>query len=188
MSYDIIGNLKTVRSNYSLGLLCFGVLSNPKTKSIILKNRVIIREDGLNVIPPNSSLTIPPNEIFYEVSVHNWSKNKMEQANMEFAKMFLRNLTLDSFEAIRNYCDRSSKKSELEAQTWYWFTHLLRNALTHNQHWEFSSGHLKRMPVTWRDKTIDASMDGKELTFDFYDWYDGVLLWEDINEFAMSHL
>lgn len=61
---------------------------------------------------------------------------------------------------------------------------MMRNSLTHTQVWHFNKYDLDRLPVTWRDKKIEASMDGSEPTFEFFDWWDGCELWGEMYAFA----
>ena len=101
--------------------------------------------------------------------------------------MLLRNITNDSFEVIKEYCKDSSQLSKMHAQPWYDFARLVRNALTHNQHWLLNRDSDKRkLPLAWHGKTIKGSIATHELTFDFYDWYDGAGLWDEMYEFAKS--
>jgi len=61
---------------------------------------------------------------------------------------------------------------------------MVRNSLTHTQHWKFVPRDLKKLPVSWRGKTIEAHMQGQELSFDFYDSWDACELWAEMNTFA----
>ena len=105
---------------------------------------------------------------------------------MEFVKMLLRNFTLDNYEALLRYCRGTNQLSKLKTQSWFEFVRILRNSLTHTQTFKFNKYDLSRLPVTWRNKKIEAGMDGQELSFDFYDWWDGCELWEEMFAFAKT--
>lgn len=181
----ITGQLKTVHSNFSFGLLSFCLLQRMKPQGFSSMNRVIIGEDGLYCVPRGK---VVPDEAgdFYEVGLAGSPDFNLQRANMEFAKMLLRNLTLDSYEALFRYSKDTNQLAKMRTQPWYSFARIVRNSLTHTQHWRFNSRDLSQLPVTWRNKTIDTSMDGQELTFDFYDWWDGCELWNEMLTFAVT--
>lgn len=182
----ICEELIVIRSNYATGLTLFGLLMT-LGKDTINRNRIILKEDGLSIVQPGQILKINPHESCYEVSFGGTEKWNIKHAATEFSKMLLRNITNDSFETLKEYCEETNQSPRMQGQAWYDFARLVRNALTHNQHWLLCRPHDKViLPLTWRGKTIETSMDGKELTFDFYDWYDGAALWDDTFEFAKS--
>ena len=67
----------------------------------------------------------------------------------------------------------------LRAEPWYHFVRLVRNALSHNFHFEFSDTDKKRLPLTFRGRTMTPAMDGQPLTLDFLDH---ALVWELFND------
>lgn len=92
-----------IRSNFSVGLFAHCRLRRLKLEDIAESDRVIVGEDGLYCIPRGKDI---PEEVgdFYEVGFAGSPDFNVDRAAMEFAKMLLRNLTLDSFEAIKGYC------------------------------------------------------------------------------------
>jgi len=183
MSAPVCRTLKTICSNFSTGLICHGLLQT-LTSEVIKSNRVILKEDGLYIVRSGQSLQMAPNESFYEVQCGGPAKWNINHAALEFAKMLLRNFTIDSYEALFAYCESTGQLPPMQAQPWYQFARMVRNSLTHTQHWKFRQGNLSKLPVSWHGKTINASMDGKMLDFDFYDWYDGCELWSEMYQFA----
>ena len=183
MAEALVQKLKTIRSNFSVGLFSCCLLRRLKPEDVTKTDRVIIGEDGLYCIPTNKK--VPPEAgNFYEVDFGGSPDFNIDRAAMEFTKMMLRNFTLDSFEAVRRYCDETGQRTKLLAQDWYQFTRMMRNSLTHTQTWHFRDYDRRELPVSWRGKTINESMEGQESDFDFYNWWDGCELWEEINEFA----
>jgi hypothetical protein len=182
---SITGQLKTIFSNFSFGLFAHCLIRRIKPEEITSKDRVIIGEDGLYCIPRGKDVPAAAGK-FYEMGFAGSPDFKIERASMEFAKMLLRNLTTDSYEALFNYCEQTNQLHQMQAESWYKFARMIRNSLTHTQHWRFQSRDLSRLPVTWRGKTIDTSMNGQELSFEFYDWWDGCELWHEMYAFAES--
>ena len=50
----------------------------------------------------------------------------------EFAKSVLRCLLKEGHELVTDYCKREGLFSDLSAQSWWQFSRLIRNALSHN--------------------------------------------------------
>jgi len=179
----ITGQLVTIRSNFSLAIFCHCLIRRMKPEDITAANRVVIGEGGLYCIPRGKEVPAGAGS-FYDVGFAGSPNFNLNRAAMEFAKMALRNFTLDSYEALFNYCKQTNQLSRMQVQPWYEFARMVRNSLTHTQHWRFRRGDLVRLPVSWRGKTIEATMDGQELTADFYDWWDGCELWSEMYAFA----
>lgn len=185
MPNALVNRLVVIRSNFSVGLYSTCLLRRLKREELGARDRVIIGEEGLHCIPPTNAV---PDDAgaFYEVGFAGNPDFDMDQAAMEFAKMLLRNFTLDSFEAVREYCVETDQMAQMRSQSWYQFTRMMRNSLTHTQRWHFRSSERRLLPVSWRDKTIDVAMEGQEPNFTFYDWWDGCELWSEMHAFAVS--
>lgn len=185
MADVLISKLKTIRSNFSVGLYCYCLLRRLKPEEVSVRDRVIVGEDSLHCVPAGKNIPQQAGQ-FYEAGFAGSPDFNISHAAMEFAKMLLRNFTLDSFEAVKGYCEETGQFAQLRSQPWYEFTRMMRNSLTHAQRWHFRDKDRRRVPVRWRDKIIDASMEGTEPPFDFYDWWDGCELWEEMNAFAAA--
>jgi hypothetical protein len=181
----VVDKLHTIRSNFSVGLYCFCFINRLTREEIAARDRVIVGEDGVHCVP--QSKRVPPEAgKFYEVGFGGPGALNTRWAAMEYSKMLLRSFTVDCFEAIRNYCGETNQLDVLKAQPWFEFVRMMRNSLTHTQQWHFRKYDRHRLPVTWRDKTIELGLEGMEPDFDFYDWWDGCELWEEMNEFAKT--
>ena len=178
-----VEELKTIRSNFSMGLYAFCLLHRLKKEDLPHRDRVVVGEDGLYCVPPGET---PPTEAgdFYDVGFAGSPSFNIDKAAMEFAKMLVRNFTLDYFESLKAYCRETDQQSKLKSQPWYQFVRMMRNSLTHDRHWRFNPHDKTLLPVSWRGKTIAISMDGDEPDFEFYDWWDACELWEAMNTFA----
>lgn len=185
MADSLKNALVMIRNNFSTGLYAHCLLRRLTPERVATGDRVIVGEEGLYCIPHGKEIPSEAGD-YYEVGFAGSPSFDLERATMEFAKMLLRNLTLDSFEAAKKYCHETGQFDQLHAQPWYQFARMMRNSLTHTQRWHFNRYDRRRLPVTWRDKTIELSMEGKEPDFNFYDWWDGCELWEEICAFAES--
>ena len=144
--------------------------------------QLIVGEDGFYCIGHDAQVPEEAGD-FYEISIGG-STAARERAAMEVAKMALRNLTSDTYEAVFDYCESSGQLTAMQAQGWYQFARVMRNSLTHTQEFRFRPQVLKILPVTWKGRTIEASMGGTEVPFTFYDWYVGLELFDEISSFA----
>jgi hypothetical protein len=99
-----------------------------------------------------------------------------------------RNLVKESFEISKHYATETSTLAEFQATDWYHFARLIRNSISHNFHFSFTAADLNsRLPVTWRGVTIDASMDGKEITQNILGPMTTIELVEAMRKFVEDH-
>ncbi len=129
---------------------------------------------------------IPEGEQFYEFELAGPKEPDFEHAATEFAKMLLRTFTTESFEKLRGYCEETNQIDLMRRQPWYHFARMVRNSLKHSQTWNLNSYDLSLLPVTWNGKTIEASMNGQIMTWDFYDCFDALELWDEMYAFAQT--
>jgi hypothetical protein len=105
----------------------------------------------------------------------------------------LHTLIRHPFEILRDYCedyDAAMKpgialKAQLEIRPWYTFTRLIRNAISHNYRFEFSTADIKRLPVTWGPTTLTVDLNGQPMTYEM--WHKpGYALFVEMRAFAKS--
>jgi hypothetical protein len=178
--------LKVLQSNFSLGLMLVGSLADKQKKETCIKNTVVIREEGIFFVPSGKSLTIPEGENFYQFEIGGNPNLDFKHAILEFSKVLIRNVTIDSFEALYNYCKANRIESQLHSQPWYRFSRLVRNCLTHTQKIHFANYQLNWLPVTWNGNTIDRSLEGKELPFTIYGYWQTCELLSEMQAFAAT--
>jgi len=179
-------NLKVLHSNFSLGLMLVANLADIKKKKTCIQNKVVIREDGIYFVPTGKLLHIPPTESIYSFELAGNPNLDFKHAILEFSKMLIRNVTIDSFEALYNYCKDNGIQSHLQSQPWYRFARLVRNCLTHTQKMHFADYQLKWLPVSWNGNTIDKSLEGKELPFTTYGYWQTCELLSEMQKFAVN--
>src|SRR5205823_14773826 len=129
--------------------------------------------DRMLAVKPGQDRRIPAGTPVYDVTVAG-SGLSVDYAHlsMELSKMLLRNFTQDCFEAVTDYCERSSQLQEMRAELSYQFARLVRNCLTHTQCWRFQPSDLTLLPITWNGKTLDASLQGRESDGTVYNYFD----------------
>lgn len=78
-----------------------------------------------------------------------------------------------SFEILRDYCEDYDKLDttrllfqEMEKAPWYEYARVVRNAISHNFHFQFSNHDKKILPVTWNGITLSQEMEGQAITYE----------------------
>jgi hypothetical protein len=79
----------------------------------------------------------------------------------EYASLLSRAIIKEGFEAIKAYCALTHQDASLRSQPWYYFARTVRNAVSHDGYIHFNDSERKRLPITWRTYTIDASSEGQ---------------------------
>jgi len=95
------------------------------------------------------------------------------------------------FELLRDYCEDFDKavptlhlQNDLKNTAWYYFTKLIRNAISHNFRFEFNKQDKWRLPVTWNGITITPNMDGEAITYEALWHNSGYALFLEMRVFA----
>jgi len=94
------------------------------------------------------------------------------------------------YELLLDYCEDYDREvptsrtlNDLKATAWYEFTRLIRNAISHNFHFDFSDAVKRRMPITWNGITLTTEMHGKAMTYEL--WHKpGYELFLEMRDFA----
>jgi hypothetical protein len=86
-----------------------------------------------------------------------------------------RQMLLQSFETTKEYAKESGLK--LSGESWYEFARHYRNAVAHNGKWDIRAvnGTVKGLPLTWKNKTVVASLHGTPID-GYLNWYEGLQL------------
>ena len=78
------------------------------------------------------------------------------------------------FEILHDYCEDWDKKiqrdllKELKEAPWYIFTWHIRNAISHNFHFDFSGRYKQRIPITWNGITLTDDMEGQPMQYELW--------------------
>lgn len=185
-SNQLLNHLMLIRSNFSFGLQFWALLRDPKTAEGLQVHRIVVKADGIHAVSPGKSMHIPEGESFYTLELGGPKKKNFEHASMEFVKQHLRVFVVETFEKLKAYCDAHGHESAFKACDWYQFARMVRNALAHDQNWHFNRYDKSILPVSWNGKIIDLSMNDTEMTWEFFDPYDALELWDEMYEFAKS--
>lgn len=184
LSMQILNRLTLIRSNFSFGLTFWALLRDPKTSESLHVHRIVVKADGIYAIPPGNSLHIPEGESFYELALAGPKARNFEHASREFMKLHLRVFVVEAFEELKAHCELGGHVGALKGSDWYQFARMVRNALAHDKNWRFKKYDRSILPVTWNGKTIDEAMDDTEMTWEFFDSYDALELWDVMFDFA----
>ncbi len=182
MSKELLARLNTVHVNFGIGLRGLAALSDLTPEQLQSRPKPVIKPDGLYF----SGAAYQAKDGEYIVGAKLPDRERLKWAIMEASKMLLRNLTLDGYESVYNYCDETGQLAQLQSQDWYQFYRLIRHCLTHTQKWKFPDRVKKTLPVTWQGRTINASDEGTEPPFEFFDWYVGLELFNEMRDFAST--
>jgi hypothetical protein len=104
----------------------------------------------------------------------------------ELIKFARRNSIKEAFETVKAFADQNNLMNELRGQEWFRYARIIRNAISHNLHFEFDKYDLKAMPITWNGITISESLDKTEMQEDVLDYETTVLLILAMRDFVNS--
>jgi hypothetical protein len=159
---ELISQLENAKNNWILGLAAISLFNNEESLPILEKRHC--KFGGYTVQ-------------FKQVSNLLSNPSDRDIAIKEFLKSQKRALIKESFELIKDYCDVTNQSSSFKAEPWYQFARMIRNCLSHNYRFEFKNHDKKLLPVLWKNRTIDSSMDGQELQLNY------VETWEFFSEY-----
>ena len=81
------------------------------------------------------------------------------------ANRFLtRNLLKEVFRITQSFCYTHGQATAMTAESWYQFTRIIVNSLSHNFRLEFQNNDRKQLPVSYMGQTIDIPMHGQPLS------------------------
>lgn len=113
-----------------------------------------------------------------------------EIVSSDFVLNQLHSLIRVPFELISDYCEDFEKQvpaaallSKLKGADWYWFTRMIRNAISHNFRYDFSRDKGK-LPVTWNGITLTEDLHGKPITYETFWHGSGYELFLEMRAFA----
>jgi hypothetical protein len=74
-------------------------------------------------------------------------------------------------EIVRDYCEDYDKvvgdqrlSNQMKASPWFHFARIIRNAISHNFHFQYGKYDKSLLPVTWNGITLSQDMEGQPLT------------------------
>ena len=170
---ELISQLENSKNNYILGLAAISLFSNEKVYPVLEESDAKFGNYTIEFEQVKNLLIEPA---------------AREIALKGFLTSQIRALIKESFEVIKNYCDITNQDSKFKAEPWYHFARIIRNCLSHNFKFEFRRYDKSLLPVTWKSRTIDASMDGKLLELKFFGCVETWELFMEYQKFSDNEL
>ena len=170
---QLLIELSNAKDSYVIGLAGMGLLKNPAVIPLLQQMKCTV-----------SDWVIP----FAQVAESMAKPDRKEADLRNFARFILRAMYKDSYEALQDYCKKTGQHSKRVCQPWHQFSRLIRNCLAHDYHFCFTSHDKKKLPVSWGGMTIDAAMEGSELSFEFFPPGKALDLWNAFYTFARDEL
>jgi hypothetical protein len=176
---ELLAALTNTWQNFAFGLLL------PK----------LVLDDAWHALAGKTITFDGPNGPWFHISPI-WYKDVIENpANRqnligEFEKSLKRALVSEGHELILSYCEATNQVDLYKAVPWFQFARIMRNVVSHKQ-----GGTLREWPndlrkkgitqVSWRKRTIDINMIGREIEFTHQE---ALQLLADQFEFAQNQL
>lgn len=140
----------------------------------------------LELVGPTKSLQVPLGPLVENLTNPKGQKILKE----ELHKSIKRSLMRDGHELIDWYCSHSKQYSKYQALPWWNFARLIRNTVSHKlsgdlTKWPKDLVDRKILQVSWRDRTLDYAMVGKQIIFSDQEALQ--LFWDQM-EFAKTDL
>jgi hypothetical protein len=124
--------------------------------------------------------------------------DKLEQQGREavvsdFILTQLHALIRAPLELLDDYCDDYDLEvptvkltAKLRAAPWYRFAKIVRNAVSHNFHYDFGKRDRESLPVTWNGITLTGDLQGQPVTYETFWHKPGYELFLEMRTFAQA--
>ena len=119
-------------------------------------------------------------------------QNMKDSLLRNFVLLNLRAVIISSYGALKTFGGTEEVCTALKSQDWFKFLSIFRGSLDHSDpagvpKWRL--GYCRnRLPVTWRGKTIEASMDGNPIKGNFFGPEDSIQLLADAEDYVEQHI
>lgn len=121
---EVLIKMKHIRNNFLIGL--FLASNFPKIQHQGLVSKFKIERQGVEEL-----ILIP--ELVKNLQNKEFKKLALDQ----FSIMLLRAFQKETFEVIKDYCERNEVDNKLKEQPWYEFARIIRNCLSHDMKFKF---------------------------------------------------
>jgi hypothetical protein len=165
--------------NFVIGLLLTNIASKDLWSTLSQK---VVHFDS----PDGQWLQIDPGWIAEMLG----NRQNWDGALGELEKSLKRALVREGHELILFYCKETRQEEAYKAMPWFQFARIIRNAVSHEH-----GGILSRWPndlqekgilsVSWRNRTLDVNLVGKEIQFSHKE---ALQLFSDQFDFAQNQL
>ena len=170
---ELISQVENAKNNYILGLAAISLFSNKKVYPILEESHAKF-----------GTYTVE----FKQIKNLLMKTENQDIAIKEFLTSQIRALIKESFELIKNYCNETNQVSTFKAEPWYQFARMIRNCLSHNFRFEFNKYDNSLLPVSWKNRTIDSTMNDKHLELIFFGYVETWELFTEYQDFVANRL
>jgi hypothetical protein len=156
--------LRHNRNTALLSLAAMGILNSDTVESLNGR-RVLIRGDYVVFNPEPSECVGKRYEFDLTQLVEKYRNyhDRYMETLFEFFKAARRMLVKESFEVVKAYAKAQGVGQVLKSSSWYEFARIVRNAISHDFHFQFKTHDQTLLPVRYGGVTIDSSLDGKDM-------------------------
>ena len=157
-----------LKHNFTTAMLTLGAIEVLNSDSILtLENKsVLIKEEKIIFNPNPLDFNAWKYHFDFNQVIANYQNDREKHvvSVMELYKSMRRALIKESYEVLKSYAKKTNQSLKLEQANWYRFATIIRNAITHDFHFEFSKYDLNAMPLTWKNVMIDCSLKGNPIS------------------------
>ncbi len=180
---QLLEQLNNSKNNFMLGLAAWGLFQVEKTYPIL--DELIIEMERHT----------EGRRIIQFAQVANAFRNEPEIGQVridEFHKMNFRAFLTEPFELVQAHCEKHRLKHKIKGESWYDFSRLIRNAISHtgSLNFYFSRQDVKLLeagPVSWRHRQLTLELNGSPIGDHIIDQFDALDLWGDIHT-SVTHV
>ncbi len=176
---DLLSKLETVLNNYIFGIAASRLVPDSIWETTRGKTA------GFES-PSGETLRVDLSALALNMANPDYRKILVE----EFENCLKRAIMREGHELILQYCEETDQFDKYKSQSWFQFSRIIRNVVSHKQ-----GGNLRVWPrnltknnvtsVSWRNRTLDTSMVGKDIRFTHNE---ALQLFIDQREFAKNML
>ncbi len=158
-----------VRNAFWFSLGAYALATQSPTKDYLEQFRVNLSGDNIHVLKESEQAN--DHWLSYEVAFN----HSLDDGSAKlFVNQTFQYMILETFEAAKKYAEINALLKDFQNQDFYSFSRHLRNAIGHNGVWTINLN-VKDLPATFRNKTIDLSLNGSSID-GFVDWVYGLQL------------
>ena len=106
----------------------------------------------------------------------------------EYEKSNYRQVISDSIELVKQYCEENKQSKKIYESDLFCFVKVFRNALAHDFKFKFNKKEIEKLPLIWKDYTLNEKLEGKDVKFSHLKQDDLPLLIEDLEKEIKSKL
>lgn len=159
--------LELARQRFFVAGAAFALLTDTASQDVIVGYSFYLSEAGFQMLrkgmerPNGNSRTIT------------FGRRAAEDEARSLLELAFQKLISDSVEAVKAFASHKGEWPALQNEQWFRFAIHLRNAFSHNGHWDLRNPRV--LPVKWKRYVIESGMHGQSAR-DFITLYDGTEL------------